>query len=84
MANDVAGEIHLDEMAFLGEPDGSEAPVCEVQVSAGGTRVVATRDDSWVVVWERSLAGKAGWSVALWCGVTRARTAECPSRAAEV
>lgn len=62
-----AGEVHLDEMAFLGEPDGSEAAVCEVQVSAGGTRVVATRDDSSVAVWERSFGTKAGWTVALSC-----------------
>ncbi len=62
------GEIHLDEIAFLGERDGSEAPVCEVQVSAGGTRIVSTRDDGSIVVWERSFASGAGWTIELSCG----------------
>lgn len=58
-------EIHLDEIAFLGERDGSEAPVCEINISTGGTRIVSTRDDGSIVVWERSSAAGADWFIEL-------------------
>lgn len=59
------GQVYLDEVAFLGERDGSEASVCEIDISAGGTRIVSTRDDGSIVVWERSSAAGAGWFIEL-------------------
>ncbi len=53
------------ESAFLGERDGSEALVCGINISAGGTRIASTRTDGSITVWEKSSTSDAEWSIEL-------------------
>ena len=51
---DLLAKVAFTELAFLSGPNGSEAHVCEFNISSGVTCIVSTNTDGSITVWENT------------------------------